>query len=189
MSTHIEQTGAKAGAAASSAAPEGERRPGAPLVDRAQYGLAAFLVVAGGYVVYDASTLHDAFADQPLQPYSLPFVVGGVLVLLGALLAIATKRGDVAEAEDGEDIDLTAGADWRTVGFLAGVFVLNILLIDWLGWAITGALLFAGSAAALGSRTHIKDVAIGAALSVGTWYGFYVGLGIPIPAGILDGVL
>ncbi len=41
----------------------------------------------------------------------------------------------------------------------------------------------------LGSRTPVRDIAIGVALSVGTWYGFYVGLGIPIPAGILDGVL
>ena len=58
-----------------------------------------------------------------------------------------------------------------------------------IGWAITGALLFAGAAGVLGSRSHVKDLAIGAALSVGTWYGFYVGLGIPIPAGILDGIL
>ena len=35
---------------------------------------------------------------------------------------------------------------------------------DTLGWAITGALLFAGCAWALGSRTLLKDVAIGAAL-------------------------
>jgi putative tricarboxylic transport membrane protein len=162
---------------------------GPRIVDKAQYGLAAFLVVAGGYVLYDAVSLDKGFADQPVQPYAVPYVVGAALVVLGVLLAIATARGNVAEAEDGEDIDLTGGSDWRTVGLLAGVFALNIVLIDWLGWAITGAVLFAGAAAALGSRTHLKDLAIGAALSVGSWYGFYVGLGIPIPAGILDGVL
>ena len=69
------------------------------------------------------------------------------------------------------------------------MFLANVLLVDTLGWAITGALLFAGCAWALGSRTLLKDVAIGAALSLITWYGFYVGLGLPIPAGILDGVL
>ena len=41
----------------------------------------------------------------------------------------------------------------------------------------------------LGSRRIVLNLAIGAVLSVGTWYGFYVGLGVPIPAGILDGVL
>jgi putative tricarboxylic transport membrane protein len=166
-------------------APHGPTR----IVDRAQYLLAGFLVVAGAYVIYDATTLRRGFADQPVQPYAFPYVVGTALVVLGALLAVATARGDVAEGEDGEDIDLQQGSDWVTVGKLVAVFVLNLALIDWLGWAITGAILFAGTAYVLGSRTLIKDVAIGAALSVGTWYGFYSGLGLAIPAGILDGVL
>lgn len=167
------------------------RAPGsAPaLVDRAQYGLAGFLVLAGAYVVYDAATLDDAFADQPVQPYTLPFIVGGGLLLLGVLLAVATARGNRPEAEEGEDIDLTQGTDVRTVGLLALVLVANIALIDWLGWAITGAMVFAGAAAVLGSRNHVRDVAVGVALSVGSWYAFYVLLGVPIPAGILDGVL
>jgi putative tricarboxylic transport membrane protein len=160
-----------------------------PLVDKAQYGFAAFLVVVGAVVLYNAVGLEDGFADQPVQPYAIPYVVGAVLVALGILLAVATARGDRAEAEEGEDIDLTQGADFRTVGLLAAVLIVNIVLIDWLGWAITGALLFAGCAGVLGSRSHIRDLALGAALSVGSWYGFYVGLGIPIPAGILDGVL
>jgi len=176
-----------AATAAPDTAPGRARRR--PVVDKAQYGLAAFLVVVGAYVVVDAVSLDDAFADQTVQPYAFPYVVGAVLVLLGVLLAVATARGNVADAEEGEDVDLSSGSDWRTVGLLAGVFVLNIVLIDFLGWAITGALLFAGAAYVLGSRTPVRDVAIGAALSVGTWYGFYVGLGIPIPAGILDGVL
>lgn len=166
------------------------REPGSrPLVDKAQYGLAAFLVLAGGVVLYDAVGLEDGFADQPVQPYAIPYVVGAVLVGLGILLAVATARGDLPEAEEGEDIDLTQGTDLRTVGLLAGVLLVNIVLIDWLGWAITGALLFAGCAGVLGSRSHVRDLAIGTALSVGTWYFFYVVLGIPIPAGILDGVL
>lgn len=159
------------------------------VVDRAQYGLAAFLVIAGAYVVYDATGLGRAFADQPVQPYALPYVVGAALIVLGIALAVLTSRGDRPEAEEGEDVDLSGKADTRTVALLAGVFVVNILLIDWLGWAITGAFLFAAAAWVLGSRTWVRDIAIGAALSLGTFYGFYVGLGIPIPAGILDGVL
>ncbi|MET0821683.1 MAG: tripartite tricarboxylate transporter TctB family protein [Aeromicrobium sp.] len=166
-----------------------ESRPGARLVDTAQYGLAAFLAVVGAYIVYDATTLSDGFADQPVQPYAFPYVIGGVLLVLAAMLAIATARGDVPEAADGEDVDLTQPSDWVTVVKLVVVFLANILLIDWLGWAITGAILFVGTAHVLGSRTLIRDVAVGVALSVGTWYGFYSGLGLAIPAGILDGVL
>jgi len=167
-----------------------ERESGArPLIDKAQYGFAAFLVAAGGIVLYDAIGLEDGFADQPVQPYAIPYVVGAALIALGVLLAVATARGDRPEAEEGEDIDLTQGTDLRTVGMLAGVLLVNVLLIDWLGWAITGAVLFAGCAGVLGSRSHVRDLALGTALSVGSWYGFYVGLGIPIPPGVLDGVL
>lgn len=159
------------------------------VVDTAQYGLAAFLAVVGAVVLWDATGLGKGFADQPVQPYAMSYVVGSVLVLLAVLLAVATARGDVPEAEEGEDVDLSGGSDWVTVAKLVAVFVVNIALVGWLGWAITGAVLFAGSAWALGSRTWIRDVAIGVTLSLLTWYGFYVGLGIPIPAGILDGVL
>lgn len=159
------------------------------VVDKAQYGLAAFLAVVGAYVVYDATTLSDGFADQPVQPYAFPYVVGAALLVLAVLLAVATARGDVPQAEEGEDVDLTQPSDWVTVAKLVAVFAVNIALVDWLGWAITGAFLFAATAQVLGSRTLVRDVAVGVALSVGTWYGFYSGLGLAIPAGVLDGVL
>ncbi|WP_370291589.1 tripartite tricarboxylate transporter TctB family protein [Nocardioides sp.] len=159
------------------------------IVDRAQYGLAAFLVLSGGYVVYDGTTLGDAFADQPVQPWALSYAVGGVLLLLGLGLGAATARGDRAEAEDGEDIDLSGSTDVRTVGLLALVLIANLALIDRLGWAITGALLFTGACGALGSRTWLRNLAVGVALSVGSFYLFYSVLGVPLPAGVLDGVL
>jgi putative tricarboxylic transport membrane protein len=157
--------------------------------DPAQYGLAALLAVVGACILYDASTLHPGFADQPVEPSAFPFLIGGVLLVLAVLLAVATFRGDRPAAEEGEDVDLTVASDWRTVGLLVAVFALNIALIDWLGWAITGALLFAGTTWVLGNRRIVLNLLIGAVLSVGTWYGFYVGLGVPIPPGILDGVL
>ena len=163
--------------------------PGVRRIDKAQYGLAAFLAVVGAYVVYDATTLSDGFADQPVQPYAFPYVVGAVLIVLAVMLAVATSRGDTPVAEEGEDVDLSQPSDWATVIKLVAVFLANILLIDWLGWAITGAFLFVGTAYVLGSRTLIRDIGVGVALSVGTWYGFYSGLGLAIPAGILDGVL
>ena len=60
------------------------------------------------------------------------------MVVLAVLLAIATARGDVPQAEGGEDVDLTTPPDWLTVGKLVAILVLNILLVNVLGWAITG---------------------------------------------------
>ena len=165
------------------------RGAGTTGVDKAQYGLAAFVVLVGGVVLYDATGLEQGFSDQPVQPYALSYVVGGTLVLLGILLAVATARGDRPQAEEGEDVDLSHPTDLKTIGMLAAVLLANVLLIDFLGWAVTGGLLFAGAAFALGSRAWVRDLAIGVALAIASWYGFVLGLGQPIPPGILDGVL
>ncbi|MFW6774181.1 tripartite tricarboxylate transporter TctB family protein [Nocardioides sp. CPCC 205120] len=160
----------------------------APQRDLAQLGLAAALVVVGLYTVYDASTLVVGFAD-PVGPKAFPYVIGAVLTGLGVLLAVAALRGDVPDLDDGEDVDLSQGSDWMTVVKLVAVLVLTIATVGWLGWAVTGALLFAGATWALGSRTPVRDLLIGVVLSVASWYAFYVGLGIPLTPGILDGIL
>ena len=160
----------------------------APRVDRAQYGLAAALAVVGIWTIVDARGLNVGYAD-PIGPRVYPYVIGGVMVVLAAVLAIATARGDVPEGEAGEDVDLTTRPDWLTVGKLVGVMLLNLLLVNILGWAITGVLLFAGCAWSLGSRTLVRDLIVGAVLSVSSWYFFYVVLDVPLTPGILDGIL
>lgn len=156
--------------------------------DRAQYGLALVLALVGLYTIVDARGLTVGFGD-PVGPRLFPYVIGGAMVLLAALLALATARGDVPQAEEGEDVDLTTPPDWVTVGQLVAILVLNLLLVNVLGWAVTGALLFAGSAWALGSRTLLRDLIVGIVLSVGSWYFFFSGLGVPLSPGVLDGIL
>lgn len=160
----------------------------APTRDLSQLGLAAALVVVGAYTVYDATTLRVGFGD-PVGPRVFPYVIGSVTIVLGVLLVVATLRGDVPEAEGGEDIDLRQPADWTTVLKLVGVLMFTVLTVSFLGWAISGAILFVGSAWSLGSRTLVRDVIVGLVLSVVSWYAFHEGLGVILPAGILDGVL
>jgi putative tricarboxylic transport membrane protein len=159
-------------------------------IDKAQYLVCAVLVAVGAFVIYDALSLEPGFAKvDPVGPKMFPVVIGVVLIALAIVLAIAIPRGSVGEADAGEDVDPDAPSDWRTVGLLVGLFVATILLVEPLGWAITGALLFAGTATVLGSRHYVRNIVIGAVLSVGSFYAFYSGLGIPLPAGILDGIL
>lgn len=179
MSTPLDTHPGAAGAPAATAEP---RR------DLAQLGLAAALVVVGAYTVYDATTLRIGFGD-PVGPRVFPYVIGAGTVLLGVLLVLATLRGDVPEAEGGEDVDLHQPADWVTVGKLVGVLMFTVLTVSFLGWAVSGAILFVGSAWSLGSRTLVRDVIVGLVLSVSSWYAFHEGLGVILPAGILDGVL
>ena len=156
-------------------------------IDRAQYALAAVLAVVGIYTIIDARGLNVGFGD-PVGPRVFPYVIGSGMIVLAVLLAVATARGDVAEGEQGEDIDLTTPIDWLTVGKLVSILVLNLLLVNFLGWAVAGALLFAGCAWALGSKTWIRDLIVGAVLSVASWYFFHY-LGVSFTPGILDGIL
>lgn len=160
------------------------------LKGRSELGFAALLGAVGGIVVWDALRLNVPYAQSdPVGPRTMPLIVGGLLLVCAVFLVINVLRGGRGEAEEGEDVDLSHPSDWKTVVPLLGAFLLNILLIDTLGWVISGTLLFWGSVWALGSRKYVRDGLISIAMAVFTFYGFYLGLGIHLPAGLLAGVL
>lgn len=158
--------------------------------DRAQFALCAGLALVGVIVIVDASRIgHIATSNDPIGPRAMPFVVGALLILVSIFYAVDVARGGLGEEEAGEDIDLGHTADWKTVGILAGAFVLNAVLMEPLGWVISGSILFFLSAFALGNRHHVRGLAIGITLSLITFYAFVIGLGVNLPAGILQGIL
>jgi putative tricarboxylic transport membrane protein len=159
-------------------------------IDRAELGVSVLLAVVGAVVIVDAMGLDVPYSQSdPVGPRTLPYLVGGLLLVCAVLLAVNVLRGGHGEAEEGEDIDLTHPTEWRVVIPLVLAFLANVLLIDVLGWVISGALLFFGSSWALGSRHLVRDLVISVALALVTFYGFYVGLGVLLPAGLLEGVL
>jgi putative tricarboxylic transport membrane protein len=157
---------------------------------RSELGVAALLAAVGVVVAVDASGLEAGTAQVgPIGPKVVPLLVSGLLLVCAVLLAVDILRGGRGELEGGEDVDLSHGSDWRTVLLLVGAFVANIALIDRAGWVISGTILFWGSVYALGSRHYVRDAIVAVVLSVATFYAFYVGLGIALPAGVLQGVL
>ena len=168
-----------------SAAPGSAKEQG-----RSELGVALFLGALGVLVVVQALLLPESrIARGPVGPAAVPMVVGTLLVIVSVVLAVDILRGGRGEPEGGEDVELTGRSDWRTIALLVVAFGANALLIESLGWAISGAILFWGAAFALGSRHYIRDAVIALVLSVGTWYLFALGLGVVLPAGILRGIL
>jgi putative tricarboxylic transport membrane protein len=160
------------------------------IVDKAQYLVCVVCIAVGVFLIYDAVTLEAGFAKvDPVGPKMFPIVIGVVLIVLAAILAVAIPRGSVGEADAGEDVDPTVSGDWRTVGLLVALFIGLILLVNPLGWVIASTLFFGGAATILGSRHYIRNISIGLVLALVSFYGFYSGLGIPLPAGVLDGIL
>ncbi len=159
-------------------------------VDHAELGLSVLLLAVGGYVLYDASRLGTTLVQTgPIGPKAVPYAVGGMLLLTAALLTVDVLRGGHGEAEAGEDIDLEHGVDWLRLALLVLVFVGSSLAIPYAGFPVAGALLFWGSAVVLGSRRRLWDPVIAAAVAFGSHLVFTYSLGIPLPAGILAGVM
>jgi putative tricarboxylic transport membrane protein len=157
---------------------------------RSEYGVALFLAALGLLLVVQALLLPESrIVRGPVGPAVIPFIVGGLLVVVGIALAVDVKRGGRGEPEGGEDVELTGSSDWKTIAMLAAAFLANALLIESLGWVFSGAILFWGSAFALGSRHYVRDAVIAFALSIGSFYLFALGLGIVLPPGLLRGIL
>jgi putative tricarboxylic transport membrane protein len=157
---------------------------------RSELLVAAGLAVLAAVVLVDATTL-DGGASQrgAIGPGTVPFGVGALLAVCAVALAIDVLRGGHGEAEAGEDVDIDQPSDWRTLSILVGAFLANVVLIEPAGWVISSSILFWGTAYALGSRHYVRDLAIAVALALATFYGFAIGLGLNLPAGILTGIL
>jgi putative tricarboxylic transport membrane protein len=157
---------------------------------RSELGVCVLLAALGVLVLIDASRIPTDFTQRgPVGPAAVPVVVGVALLVIAVLLARDVLRGGHGESEMGEDIDLSHPSDWRTVLLLIAAFLANVVLIDRVGFPISGAVLFWGAAYALGSRHWLRDPLIALALSVITYLIFARGLGIGLPAGPLEGVL
>lgn len=159
--------------------------------DPAQYGVCAFLALVGALVIVDATTRIGSAINSadPIGPKAVPILLGVLLLTVAAVYAVDVFRGGAGEPEAGEDVDLSTPIDWRTVLLLIGAFLVNAVLIDRLGWVISGTILYWGSAYALGNRHYIRNLLISIALSLITFYAFAIGLGVDLPAGVLQGIL
>src|SRR6478752_5182006 len=83
--------------------------------DRAQYGMCAALAGLGILLLVNAAQLeHVTSSNDSLGPT----VLGVLLLIVSVFYAIDIHRGGVGAADEGEDVDLGAKADWKTVGLL-----------------------------------------------------------------------
>ena len=157
---------------------------------RSELGVSVLLAALGALVLVDASRIPTDFTQRgPVGPAAVPVVVGVVLLVIAVLLARDVLRGGHGESEMGEDIDLSHPSDWRTVLLLIAAYLVNVALIERLGWPISGGLLFWGAAYALGSRNFLRDPLIAFGLSLLTYFVFARQLGISLPPGILEGII
>jgi putative tricarboxylic transport membrane protein len=164
-----------------------------PLSRRVDIGetlLALAAVVFGILIVWQTTQIRLTPAYSKVGPRVIPYIVGAGLVMVGAWLAYEalTGRASAGTAES-EDADPTLPTDWRCIGLLALALLAYLLLIEPAGFIIASATLFVTAAFAMGSRRLARDVAIGVILATFLYLIFNRGLGLSLPAGILEGIV
>ncbi len=115
------------------------------------------------------------------QPGFFPFLAGGILVVLSTILLVRAFSGRGEEAEP-------FGELWRPAILAIGLFLYSLLL-DSMGYIIATIILSMVVLRVLDTKAWLKLVAISLILSVGTYFLFDRLLDVPLPLGILTGIL
>jgi putative tricarboxylic transport membrane protein len=145
-------------------------------------GVAAF----GLLVFYQTTQIPISPLYSKVGPTIFPYLVAGGLFFLGLGLIIQAWRGQWGETDAEQD---DQPVDRRALGWLALGLLLNVALIDVLGFVIASTILFVCTARAFGSLNWKRDLGIAVALALVAYLGFSRLLGISIGAGVLEGIL
>jgi len=153
-----------------------------PRAGLSEFGVVGLLAGLGVLVLVETQKISEALtAGRTLGPRVAPYFVGGLLLVVAALLAIDILRGGRGEQESGEDVDLSHGTDWKTLLALAVVVVAAGQLIPLIGFPTAGALMFFLVSRLLGSRRLVLDMVVSVAISVLAFLLFTQALGIYLP--------
>ena len=145
------------------------------------------VVVLGVLVAWQVLVVPAAPVYAVIGPTVVPWLVAAMLLALGVALCVAALRGGWShELEEVRDAPPT---NWRALGLLGAGLVVQVVLIDWLGFIIASTILYVLVCAAFGSRRPALDLGIGLAVTVVAYLAFDRLLGVNIGAGVLEGIL
>lgn len=146
--------------------------------DWAVLGIAAFLAALAAIIGWDAEHLNSAVAAYSrVGAAAFPFAVAGALAILAFFTALSALRSRVPQREPLEFMPLAY--------ILAGL-VLQIALLNRLGFSIATGLLFALTARGFGGKPLWLTIPIGIVLCFVLYVIFSQGLQLSLPQGPLE---
>ena len=156
-------------------------------VPRGQAALAAGVLVIGVLVLWGSMSLATSGGYAQVGPGVVPRIVGGVIVLLGALLLREAFTGGFRGVDEAAEEHLPM--DWQAFAWVTAGIIGYGLLIEHAGFIIASTLLFTLVARGFYSRRWLLNAAVGLALAAVVFAIFNYGLGLTLPAGVLKGLL
>jgi len=156
--------------------------------------LAGLMLALGIYLTVGIATMTVPTGAESPGPTFFPTILAVGCYVLAVLLVVHYLRHPEAPADIGgidplEDSFEGPFTDWRSLGLTMAGFLAFTLLLNPLGWILAAALMFWVIARAMGSTSAVKDVAVALLLSCTVQVAFSAGLGLNLPAGVLEGVL
>lgn len=138
--------------------------------------LGAFVLAMGLFVALETYQLAPTATAAVVGPRLFPFIVAIGLISVGVALLKEAISGHVAH-EGGFELD------WRAVAFVSGGLLLQIFLLERIGWILATSLMFVLATLAFRERRVIVSILIGLALTGATFVVFDYGLGLGLPTG------
>ena len=135
------------------------------------------LLVLSVAVIVQAVRLDNG--GNTVGPATTPWVIGVSLLLVGVLTVVRGRR-DMGVWEVSEH---TTSQDWRRLGVLVAALLAFAVLIPFVGYVVSGTLLYGATASALGAPRRAQMFAVGFCVAAVVWLLFDVGIGISLPAG------
>jgi putative tricarboxylic transport membrane protein len=136
------------------------------------------VLALGLFIAVQTWQMQVAGSQAAVGPRLFPFLVAGGLVLVAAALLREAFFGHVAH-EGGFELD------WLAVLLVSAGLVVQMLLLEWVGWIVAATILFVLTARAFMSRRLVADAALGLGLAALTFVVFSYGLDLSLPAGQL----
>jgi putative tricarboxylic transport membrane protein len=148
------------------------------------------VLIAGGlFLLYHAFQIKAAAGYVVVGPEVFPVIVSLWLLGTGVVLALRTTLipdWDMAYHSTEEGLS----THWVTVWAVGGLLVVYALTLEPLGYILATAVFIPSCARALGSRSLLRDAAVGLIVAIVIYFFFTEVLEIRLPtAGILDQVL
>lgn len=146
--------------------------------------LTGVLAAAGGAAMIYGASLFHSIPGQQFGSGFFPTLVGGALVAVGSLIAIAAPRGEA----------LLSAPDWMVDRRIIAAAAIPAAILFWLvaaphlGFLPTTALTIAVVSIAIGGR-WLQALVIGAVMAMALYAVFGALLRVPLPFGILERAL
>jgi putative tricarboxylic transport membrane protein len=135
-----------------------------------------FVLAIGLFIGLQTYEMAGTGTRTVVGPELFPYLVAFGLIAVGLSLLREAVSGHVAH-ETGFELD------WLAVGLASGGLILQMLLLERLGWVIATTLMFVAATLAFRERRVVVSILLGLTLSGLALVVFNYGLGLDLPVG------